>query len=262
MKSAKRKKKQTDAEVSAASPSAVTGRCSICGRKLPAGRPAASCPVCLLRLALDPGNSGDRLVNEDSIDDSTLGASEAGARRFGHYEILIRPDGSLEELGHGAMGITFKAIDLNLRIPVALKVLNLRLFQEELARRRFFREARSAARVRHPNVASVYHLGARGREIFYAMEFVEGETLENLIKRSGRIKPMLALGIAREVAAGLAAVHQQKLVHRDIKPSNIMVRLETGSAGTAKIIDLAGNISGQKPTPRLDCNAWAGKPKL
>jgi serine/threonine protein kinase len=127
------------------------------------------------------------------------------------------------------MGITFKAIDLNLRIPVALKVLNLQLFQEELARRRFFREARSAASVRHPNVASVYHLGSREREIFYAMEFVEGETLENLIKRSGRILPMLALEIAGQVASGLAAIRQQNLVHRDIKPSNIMVRLEAGS---------------------------------
>jgi serine/threonine protein kinase len=238
MNSAKQKKKRTNAEVSAANPSAVTGRCSICGRKLPAGNSAASCPVCLLRLALDPGNSGTRLVNEESFNESAIDAPEASPRRFGHYEILIRPDGSLQELGHGAMGITFKAIDLNLRIPVALKVLNLQLFQEELARRRFFREARSAARVRHPNVASVYHLGARGREIFYAMEFVEGETLENLIKRSGRIEPMPALEIAGKVAAGLAAVHQQKMVHRDIKPSNIMVRLEAESVRTAKIIDL------------------------
>ena len=218
MNSAKQKKTRTGAGVSATITSAVTGRCSICGRKLPVGSSAASCPVCLLRLALDPSHSGDRLVNEESLDEPAIGTPEAGPRRFGHYEILIRPDGSLQELGHGAMGITFKAIDLNLRIPVALKVLNLQLFQEEFARRRFFREARSAARVRHPNVASVYHLGARGRELFYAMEFVEGETLENLIKRSGRIEPMPALGIDREVAAGLAAVHQQKLVHRDIKP--------------------------------------------
>ena len=123
-------------------------------------------------------------------------------------------------------------------LPVTLKVLNLRLFREELARRRFFREARSAASVRHPNVASVYHLGSRGHEIFYAMEFVEGETLENLIKRSGRLEVKLALEIATQVAAGLAAVHKQNLVHRDIKPSNIMVSLEEGGAVTAKIIDL------------------------
>jgi hypothetical protein len=90
---------------------------------------------------------------------------EASPRRFGHYEIATRPDGSLQELGHGAMGITFKAIDVNLRIPVTLKVLNMRFFREEWARKRFFREARVAATVRHPNVASVYHLGMRGREM-------------------------------------------------------------------------------------------------
>src|SRR5262245_8588731 len=136
------------------------------------------------------------------------------------------------------MGITFKAIDLNLNIPVALKVLNLQLLQEELARRRFFREARSAASVRHPNVASVYHLGSREREIFYAMEFVEGVTIEGLVKGSGPIEPLLALEIASQIAAGLAAIDQQNLVHRDIKPSNIMVHFNGDSIGTVKIIDL------------------------
>ena len=70
------------------------------------------------------------------------------------------------------------------------------------------------------------------------MEFVEGETLENLIKRSGRLEVKLALEIATQVAGGLAAVHKKGLVHRDIKPSNIMVSLEEGGAVTAKIIDL------------------------
>ena len=70
------------------------------------------------------------------------------------------------------------------------------------------------------------------------MEFVEGQTLERLIKRSGRLEVKLALEIATQVAAGLAAVHKQKLVHRDIKPSNIMVSLDEGGAVTAKIIDL------------------------
>jgi serine/threonine protein kinase len=236
MSSAKKRKQRTVAKTLASSPSSTSRRCSICGRKLPAGSPAASCPVCLLRIALDPGNSGDEL--RGNVAKSAISLAEASPRRFGHYEILIRPDGSLHELGHGAMGITFKAIDLNLRIPVALKVLNLQLFQEELARRRFFREARSAASVRHPNVASVYHLGSREREIFYAMEFVEGETLENLIKSSGRVEPILALEIAGQVAAGLAAVHQQNLVHRDIKPNNIVVGLEERSVRVTKIIDL------------------------
>jgi len=136
------------------------------------------------------------------------------------------------------MGVTYKAFDINLRCPVTLKVISERYLGDESARLRFLREARAAARLRHSNVASVLHLGAAGQNYFFAMEFVEGETLQELIKRSGRLEAKLALEIVSQVAAGLAAIHQQKLVHRDIKPSNIMVRFEEGGRVTAKIIDL------------------------
>src|SRR5262249_38628088 len=109
---------------------------------------------------------------------------------------------------------------------------------DESARLRFLREARAAAKVRHSNVASVLHLGRTGSSYFYAMEFVEGETLQNLIKRTGTLEVKQALEISSQVAAGLAAIHEQNLVHRDIKPTNIMVRLKEGGSVTAKIIDL------------------------
>ena len=121
---------------------------------------------------------------------------------------------------------------------MTLKVISERNLGDESARLRFLREARAAASVRHPNLASVFHLGKSGGTYFYAMEFVEGQTLESLIKRSGRLEVKLALEIATQVAAGLAAVHKKGLVHRDIKPSNIMVSLEDEGAVTAKIIDL------------------------
>jgi serine/threonine protein kinase len=120
------------------------------------------------------------------------------------------------------MGVTYKAFDVDLRCPVTLKVISEKYLGDEVARLRFLREARAAASVRHPNVASVFHLGRRGRDYFYTMEFVEGETLEKLIKRSGPLEVKCALDITMQVAAGLAAVHKKKLVHRDIKPSNIM----------------------------------------
>jgi serine/threonine protein kinase len=114
------------------------------------------------------------------------------------------------------MGITYKALDVDLRCAVTLKVISERYLGDESARVRFLREARAAASVRHPNVASVFHLGRTGNSYFYAMEFVEGETLEHFIRRSGGVEAKLALEIVAQVAAGLAAVHEQNLVHRDI----------------------------------------------
>jgi hypothetical protein len=141
------------------------------------------------------------------------------AQRFDHYELVTGEDGKPVELGRGAMGVTYKALDINLRCPVTLKVISERYLGHESARLRFLREARAAARLRHSNVASVLHLGTTGQNYFYAMEFVEGETLEEFIRRSGPLEVKLALEIAMQVAAGLAAVHEKNLVHRDIKPS-------------------------------------------
>jgi serine/threonine protein kinase/tetratricopeptide (TPR) repeat protein len=210
----------------------VRRTCSICGSEFSGA--IEFCPVCMLRQALAGGvESG-----ESSSDDTLTPTSQAAAHRFEHYELVRADDGTPVELGRGAMGVTYKAFDVDLRCPVALKVISERYLGHESARLRFLREARAAARLRHSNVASVLHLGRTGHNYFYAMEFVEGETLENLIKRSGRLEVKQALEIATQVAAGLAAVHKQKLVHRDIKPSNIMVNVEEGSTVTAKIIDL------------------------
>jgi tRNA A-37 threonylcarbamoyl transferase component Bud32 len=193
------------------------------------------CPVCMLRKALAGGvESGESFASEDALK-PTL---EKTVQRFEHYELVMGEDGKPVELGRGAMGITYQAVHVDLHCPVTLKVISERYLGDESARLRFLREARAAASVRHPNVASVFHLGRTGQNYFYAMEFVEGETLEKLIKRSGQLEMKLALEIASQVAAGLEAIHKQKLVHRDIKPSNIMVGLEGGGTATAKIIDL------------------------
>ncbi len=165
----------------------------------------------------------------------TLSPSEF---RFEHYEVLTHDDGTPLELGRGAMGVTYKALDVNLRYAVALKVINARFIGDESARRRFVREARAAASVRHPNVASVFHLGKSGDSYFYAMEFVDGESLDKVIRRSGRLDPSTALKVTALVAAGLEAIEKQNLVHRDIKPSNIMVSIHGDKIANAKIIDL------------------------
>src|SRR5215471_17805418 len=192
------------------------------------------CPVCLLRKGLGGGVA----CGESSTEETLKPVPNQPAQRFEHYELVTGGDGKPVELGRGAMGVTYKALDINLHCPVTLKVINERYLGDESARLRFLREARVAASVRHHNVASVLHLGRTGQNYFYAMEFVEGETLLILIKRAGRLETKLALEIATQVATGLGAIHERNLVHRDIKPTNIMVRLKKGGAVTAKIIDL------------------------
>ena len=211
----------------------VQRTCPSCGNEFSGAM--EFCPVCMLRKAL-PGEVES--CESSAATETIKPRREDAAHRFEHYELVTSEDGKPVELGRGAMGVTYKAFDVDLHCPVTLKVISERYLGDESARLRFLREARAAATLRHSNVASVLHLGRTGSGYFYAMEFVEGETLENLIRRSGRLEVKLALEITSQVAAGLEAVHEQKLVHRDIKPTNIMVRLKDEGRVAAKIIDL------------------------
>jgi serine/threonine protein kinase len=157
--------------------------------------------------------------------------------KFQHYEVQRKPDGALHELGRGAMGVTYKAYDTNLRIDVALKVISPAFLGSELARQRFLREARSAAALRHTNVASVLHLGNEGDTCFYSMEFVDGETVDARLRRDGPLPVRMALEIALQVTRALIAADKQKLVHRDLKPANIMLQKEDDGAILVKVID-------------------------
>src|SRR5580704_14003158 len=178
--------------------------CPTCGNEFSGAM--EFCPVCMLRKGLAGGvESGESSASEEAVKPTP----EQAVQRFEHYELVTGEDGKPVELGRGAMGVTYKAFDVDLQCPVTLKVISARYLNDESARLRFLREARAAASVRHQNVASVFHLGRAGENYFYAMEFVEGETLEHLIKRSGQLKVKLALEIATQAAAGLAAVHEQ-----------------------------------------------------
>jgi hypothetical protein len=192
----------------------------VCGANFSATSDSEFCPVCMLRRALAGGAESSESFSEDAVDSTP----QEAAKRLEHYELVTDKDGQPVELGRGAMGVTYKAFDVDLRRPVTLKLISEKYLGDEAARLRFLRETRAAASVRHPNVASVFHLGRRGRDYFYAMEFVEGETLDSLIKRSGPLEVRCALEITMQVTAGLAAVHKRRLIHRDIKPGNIMGR--------------------------------------
>jgi Protein kinase domain len=205
--------------------------CLVCGTQFPATRKL--CPVCLFRSVLGKEAASGESYSEDIVTQAPADVEH----RFEHYELVKGEDGRPLELGRGAMGVTYKAFNVDLCCHVTLKVINEKYLGDELAQLRFLREARAAASLRHPNVASVFHLGKTGANYFYAMEFVEGQTLERLIKRSGALDVKTALEIAAQVAAGLAALHKRKLVHRDIKPNNVMVSMEEAGVA-AKIIDL------------------------
>jgi serine/threonine protein kinase/tetratricopeptide (TPR) repeat protein/chaperone required for assembly of F1-ATPase len=172
--------------------------------------------------------------------------------RYHQYQILRREDGSLWELGRGAMGITYKAYDTNLRFTVALKVINSAYLESDTARQRFLREARAAAALRHPNVASVFNLGTDQDKYFYVMEFIDGETVEAYVKRKGPLEPAEALNIALQVTGALAVAAKQHLVHRDLKPTNLMLVDQEGESivkvidfGLAKVAKDAGEDSGE-----------------
>jgi len=138
----------------------------------------------------------------------------------------------IEEIGHGGMGIVYKAEDLQLQRCVALKFLPPHLMDSPESRERFLIEARAAAALSHPNICVIHEVGESEERPYIAMEYIEGETLRDKIKQ-GLLKPEQALDYAVQVAAGLGEAHAKGIIHRDIKSANIMI---TGK-GQAKIMD-------------------------
>ena len=153
-----------------------------------------------------------------------------------HYEVE-------ELLGKGGMGEVYRARDARLDRAVALKVLKPELVADPDRRRRFVREARSAAAVSHPAIAPIYDVGEQDDKIFIAMELVEGHTLRQLIT-DRELDLQSSLEIAVQVSEGLAKAHDKGIVHRDIKSDNIMVTPDGHAKildfGLAKLLDRAG----------------------
>jgi len=154
-------------------------------------------------------------------------------KSLSHYKIL-------EELGRGGMGIVYKAEDTKLDRTVAIKVLPSAALASENDRARFYREAKAAAQLHHPHIASVFEIdeavpeGSKDDDLrpFIAMEFIEGKTLDARIKE-GPLKLEDAVRIASEIASALEAAHEKNIVHRDIKSANVMLT----SKGAAKVLD-------------------------
>ncbi|MDQ3871744.1 MAG: serine/threonine protein kinase, partial [Chloroflexota bacterium] len=146
-------------------------------------------------------------------------------------------------LGAGGMATVYRARDLRLERPVAVKVLSPNLAADETLVRRFEREARFLAAVNHPSIVKVYDVGETEGEAFFVMELVEGETLADRIRRGGALSPDEAVPILAAVAEGLAILHRGGFVHRDVKPQNILLSRDA----PAKLADF-GLVRGAEPS--------------
>ncbi len=201
--------------------------CPECGEalssvsQLPTGLATPSAAAAALRMPT-PSRVG-RLASSDSI--STSGFTP-GAILAQRYRIIGL-------LGHGGMGEVYRADDLKLGQPVALKFLPPQLAADAGLLDRFFAEVRLARQVSHANVCRVYDVGEADGQQFLSMEYVDGEDLASLLRRIGRLPQDKALDIARQLCAGLAAAHGKGVLHRDLKPANVMI----DGRGRARIMD-------------------------
>src|SRR6266536_3285153 len=186
------------------------------------------CKFCLLQAGI-----GSR---EETVHDSTPAPLEGGVR-YGVYEIDCHADGSLCELGRGAMGVTYRATDTSLQRKVALKIIKTDIAERSAdARERFVREARAAGGLRHEHIATVYQFGMRLEtgQYFYAMELIDGETLDERVRRAGTLDARTTIEIAKQVTSALAAAEKHGLVHRDLKPANLMLVSPDGETSNNK----------------------------
>jgi len=216
---------------------------------------------CLLRAGIGS--------EQETAQDSSPDAFEGGMR-FGVYEIDHREDGSLYELGRGAMGVTYRATDTSLQRKVALKIIKTDIAERSAdARERFMREARAAAALRHENIATIHQFGMclETGQYFYAMELIEGETLEERVRRAGPLDARTSINIAQQVTSALAAAEKQGLVHRDLKPANLMLISSDGETSSnkkllVKIIDfgLAKAIHTATDSKSLTHDRFVGTP--
>src|SRR5713101_9897000 len=155
-----------------------------------------------------------------------------------HYRITAK-------LGEGGMGAVYRAEDLQLVRPVALKFLPAELAADPQARQRLLNEARAASRLNHPHIATIYEVSESGETPFIAMELVSGESLKQVLLR-GALAPAQLLEVARQIAEGLNEAHQAGVLHRDIKPANVML----DSKQRVKVLDFGlAVITGRQRAP-------------
>ena len=204
--------------------------CPRCGATLAEGTAPESCPKCLMQVALEETepspSAGRRIPEPDEL-----------AGLFPHLEIG-------ELLGRGGMGVVYRARQISLDRPVALKILAVDPEADPEFAERFAREAKALATLSHPNIVSIHDFGRAGEHYYLLMEFVDGTDLRQII-RDGEVQPAQALEIVSQICEALQYAHEEGVVHRDIKPENILLDRK----GRAKIADFGlAKILGKDPS--------------
>src|SRR6266849_5914627 len=169
-------------------------------------------------------------------------------RLFLDFQSSIAGRYSLErELGRGGMGVVYLAREVRLDRPVAIKLLPPSKASDPRLRERFLREARTAAKLSHPNIIPIHAVEEIGEFVFFAMAYIEGETMTERVRRRGPLAPSEASRVLRDVAWALAYAHGQGVIHRDVKPDNILLenngRVLVADFGIASVVAGAGALS-------------------
>src|SRR5256884_4101328 len=171
-------------------------------------------------------------------------------RLFLDFRSAVAGGYSLErELGRGGMGVVYLAREVRLDRPVAIKLLPPSKASDPQLRERFLREARTAAKLSHPNIIPIHAVEEIGGFVFFAMAYIEGETLTERVRRRGPLAPSEASRVLRDVAWALAYAHGQGVIHRDVKPDNILLenngRVLVADFGIASVVAGAGGLTSE-----------------
>src|SRR5512136_495284 len=211
--------------------------CPSCGVQVgaPSQMPTAAVPPQAAAAPPPFASPVGRLISSDSI---PVGGFTPGMILADRYRIIGL-------LGRGGMGEVYRADDLKLGQPVALKFLPKSLADDPVRRERLFAEVRIARQVSHPNICRVYDIGELEGRHFLTMEYIDGEDLASLLKRIGSLHGAKALDIAKQLCAGLAAAHDKGVLHRDLKPANVML----DGRGRVRITDFGLAVAAENEVP-------------
>ncbi len=217
--------------------------CQRCGTRLDAFAPEGMCPRCLLHLALGPPSPGPAAAEKASpIPLVPTSVSSSSPIRFGDYELL-------EEIGHGGMGLVYKARQRSLNRVVALKLLLPGPFSSPEMLARFRREAQAAAALAHPGIVPVYEVGELDGQAFFSMEYIAGRSLAGVISELGARSSEFGRMAwwMKGIAEAIAHAHAHGIVHRDLKPANVLVdpedRVHVVDFGLAKRLDEVSDLT-------------------